>query len=134
MMLRLTQACLEQTLSHLRATLPCEGLGLWVGQAGRAVEFWPLLNVHAQPWERYEADPQSLLEALRRMERRGLELVAIVHSHPNGPATPSETDRAQAFWRVPYAIFDMKTERVRAFWLPLGEELPVGLEGHGAIL
>ncbi len=128
MMLRLPRACLEQTLAHLRAALPHEGLGLWVGRAGRVVEFWPLQNIHPRPRERYEADPQSLVEAVRRIEQMGLELVAIVHAHPNGPAAPSETDRSQAFWRVPYVIFDMKTEQFRAFWLPQGEEVPVGLE------
>ncbi len=128
MTVRLPRACLEQTLSHLRAAMPHEGVGLWLGRAGRVVEVWPLRNVHARPWERYEAEPQSLLEAVRYIEREGLELVAIVHSHPRGPAQPSETDRAQAFWRVPYVIFDMRTEHLRAFLLPQGEEVPVWLE------
>lgn len=129
MMLRLPKACLEQTLSHLRAVLPCEGLGLWVGRAGRVVEFWPFPNVHPRPCERYEADPQALIEAVWRLEQRGLELVAIVHSHPSGPALPSEADRAQAYWRVPYVIFDMRTGDFRAFCLPQTEEVPVWLEG-----
>lgn len=129
MILRLPPACLEQTLSHLRAVLPHEGLGLWVGRAGRVVEFWPLPNVHPRPCERYEADAQALVEAVRRLEQMGLELVAIVHSHPNGPALPSEADRAQAYWRVPYAIFDMQTGDFRAFCLPQTEEIPVWLEG-----
>lgn len=128
MIMRLPRACLEQTLSHLRAAMPHEGVGLWLGRAGRVLEVWPLPNVHLRPWERYQAEPQSLLEAVRYIEREGLELVAIFHSHPNGPAQPSETDRAQAFWRVPYVIFDMHTEHLRAFWLPQGEELPVWLE------
>lgn len=127
-MLWLPRACLEQTLAHLRAALPREGLGLWVGRGGWVVEFWPLNNVHPRPRERYEADPQAMVEAVRRLEQMSLELVAIVHAHPNGPATPSETDCSQAFWRVPYVIFDMKTEQFRAFWLPRGEEVPIGLE------
>jgi len=128
MIMRLPRACLEQTLSHLRAAMPHEGVGLWLGRAGRVLEVWPLPNVHLRPWERYQAEPQSLLEAVRYIEREGLELVAIFHSHPNGPAQPSETDRAQAFWRVPYVIFDMRSEHLRAFWLPQGEEVPVWLE------
>jgi proteasome lid subunit RPN8/RPN11 len=128
MIVHLSRACLEQTLSHLRAALPREGVGLWLGRAGRVLQVWPLPNVHLRPWERYQAEPQSLLEAVRYSERAGLELVAIFHSHPNGPAQPSETDRAQAFWRVPYVIFDMRSEHLRAFWLPQGEEVPVWLE------
>ncbi|GIW31033.1 MAG: hypothetical protein KatS3mg071_1207 [Meiothermus sp.] len=129
MMLRLPRACLERTLAHLRAALPHEGVGLWVGRVGRVVEFWPLRNVHPRPRERYEADPQALIEAVRRLEQRGLELLAIVHSHPSGPALPSEADRAQAYWRVPYVIFDMRTGGFRAFCLPQAEEVPVWLEG-----
>ncbi len=36
-------------------------------------------------------------------EDAGLELLAIYHSHPRGPATPSETDVARAFY--PEAIY-----------------------------
>lgn len=128
MVLRLPKACLKPTLSHLRAALPNEGVGLWVGQAGRVMEFWPLHNIHARPKEGYQAQPQALIRALGRMQRGGLELLAIVHSHPNGPAGPSETDRSQAFWPVPYVIFDMRTEQFRAFWLPRGEEIAIWLE------
>lgn len=128
MILQLPKACLVQTLSHLRAALPNEGVGLWVGHAGQVVAFWPLPNVHVRPRECYEARPQALIQTLGRIERGGLELVAIVHSHPNGPANPSQTDRAQAFWRVPYVIFDMRTEQFRAFWLPQGEEVSIWLE------
>jgi len=131
-MLRVSRDCLEQTLAHLRAVLPHEGVGLWVGQRGLVRQVWPLENIHATPQLRYQAHPQALLDALRKMEAEGLELVAIVHSHPNGPAKPSDTDCSQAFWRVPYVIFDMKTEQFRAFWLPQGEELPVGLVEDGA--
>ncbi len=128
-MLRVPQDCLEQTLRHLRAVLPYEGVGLWVGKQGLVRQVWPLENVHATPQKRYEADPQALLQLLRRTEREGLELLAIYHSHPTGPARPSETDRSQAFWRVPYVIFDMQTGEARAYSLPEGDEVAMQLEG-----
>jgi proteasome lid subunit RPN8/RPN11 len=127
-MLQVPQDCLEQTLVHLRAALPNEGVGLWAGQRGQVMQVWPLENIHAIPQLRYEADPQALLEALQRFEAGGLELVAIYHSHPAGPARPSETDCSQAFWRVPYAIFAMQTGELRAYWLPEGEEVLVQIE------
>ncbi|MCX7783080.1 MAG: M67 family metallopeptidase [Meiothermus sp.] len=124
-MLRVPQDCLEQTLSHLRAALPREGVGLWVGQRGWVKQVWPLENVHPAPHERYQADGQALVEVLRHIEKEGLELVAIYHSHPRGPARPSETDRSQAFWRVPYVIFDMQTGEVRAYRLPEGDQVVI---------
>lgn len=127
-MLRIPQDCLEQTLGHLQAVLPREGVGLWVGKRGQVRQVWPLENVHPMPQKRYEADPQALTMLLLRIEREGLELVAIYHSHPVGPARPSETDRSQAFWRVPYVIFDMQTGEVRAYRLPEGDEVAIQLE------
>lgn len=127
-MLRVSQDCLEQTLVHLRAVQPNEGVGLWVGQWGQVRQVWPLENIHATPQLCYEANPQALLEALRKLETTGLELVAIYHSHPTGPAQPSETDRLEAFWRVPYVIVALETGDIRAFWLPEREEVVVVVE------
>lgn len=127
-MLRVPQDCLEQTLTLLRGAMPYEGVGFWVGRQGQVRQVWPLQNVHKLPERSYEADPQALYEALRKIEVEGLELLAIYHSHPRGPARPSETDCSQAFWRVPYVIFDMQTGEARAYRLPEGDEVPIHLE------
>ncbi|WP_027883231.1 M67 family metallopeptidase [Meiothermus rufus] len=124
-MLRVSRTCLEQTLAHLHRVQPAEGVGLWAGREGRVERVWPLVNVHPEPWRAYEAHPQALLEALRALERMGLELLAIYHSHPTGVAWPSSTDRRLAFWRVPYVIVALQTGEVRAFRLPEGEVVPL---------
>jgi proteasome lid subunit RPN8/RPN11 len=36
--------------------------------------------------------PTEVVQALDEFERDELSLLAIVHSHPEGPATPSDTD------------------------------------------
>jgi proteasome lid subunit RPN8/RPN11 len=128
-MLRISRALLEQTLSHLRLEAPNEGVGLWVGHGGRVERIVPLPNLHEQPLSAYNADPQALIGALRGLEREGLELVAIYHSHPQGPPRPSQTDRSRAFWRVPYVIFALETGEARAYNLPQGEEVRVHVEG-----
>ncbi len=124
-MLWVPKECLRQTLVHLKGVLPNEGVGLWGGRNGRVAQVWPLENVHKVPAQRYEADPQALIGALQRLRQAGHELVAIYHSHPTGPARPSETDRSQAFWRVPYVIFDMQSCEFRAYFLPEGTEVPI---------
>ncbi|MCS7057527.1 MAG: M67 family metallopeptidase [Meiothermus sp.] len=124
--LRLSKDCLEQTLAHLRGAYPEEGVGLWLGRAGRVERVLPLKNIHPTPWLRYRAEPQAVLRALQGAEAEGMELLAIYHSHPQGPAEPSSTDVAEAYWRVPYVIFDLKRGIYRAYRLPEGEE--VGLE------
>ena len=49
--------------------------------------------------------------------KRGLEVVAIYHSHPRGPAAPSATDLAEARWDVPYLIADPTSQALRAYRL-----------------
>jgi len=95
-------------------------VGLWAGR--REVErVIPLPNVHPSPLTAYLADPLALLKALKALEREGLSLLAIYHSHPKGPALPSPRDIKEARWRVPYVIFG--TDGVRAFLLPEGQEV-----------
>ncbi|HAR69307.1 MAG TPA: metal-dependent protease of the PAD1/JAB1 superfamily [Thermus scotoductus] len=115
---------LEETRTHLQKEAPREGVGLWAGR--REVErVIPLPNAHPEPLVGYLAEPLALLRALKEMEREGLALLAIYHSHPRGPALPSPTDIREARWRVPYVIFG--TDGVRAFLLPEGLEVPVAL-------
>lgn len=115
---------LEETRTHLQKEAPREGVGLWAGR--REVErVIPLPNAHPEPLVGYLAEPLALLRALKEMEREGLALLAIYHSHPRGPAFPSPTDIREARWRVPYVIFG--TDGFRAFLLPEGLEVPVAL-------
>lgn len=71
----------------------------------------------------YRADPLAVLRALKALEAQGLGLLAIYHSHPQGSAWPSGTDRKEAYWRVPYVIFG--TDGFRAFLLPEGREVEI---------
>lgn len=113
---------LEATWAHLAGEAPKEGVGLWAGrrEVERAI---PLPNVHPRPEAAYLADPLALVRALRALEGEGLSLLAIYHSHPQGPAFPSPKDRLEAHWRVPYVIFGR--DGVRAFLLPEGREVPL---------
>ena len=115
---------LRETQAHLEREAPREGVGLWAGR--RELErVLPLPNVHPNPLTGYLAEPLALLKALRALEREGLSLLALYHSHPKGPALPSPTDLKEARWRVPYVIFG--TDGFRAFLLPEGREVEVVL-------
>jgi len=115
----------EAAWRHLRSVAPAEGVGLFVGRSGCGEEAWPLPNVHPYPEVGYRAEPGALLAALRRADERGLEVVALFHSHPTGLARPSATDRREAYWRVPYVIFGLAEGRARAYLLPEGREIPI---------
>ncbi|MER3482459.1 MAG: metal-dependent protease of the PAD1/JAB1 superfamily [Meiothermus sp.] len=128
-MLRISREGLRATLSQLHSEAPNEGVGLWVGKKGRVTQVIPLPNTHPRPSSAYNAEPEALIHAVQGLEREGLELLAIYHSHPKGPARPSQTDKTQAFWRVPYVIFALETGEWRAYKLPEGEEVMVNVEG-----
>jgi proteasome lid subunit RPN8/RPN11 len=51
--------------------------------------------VHHSP-ARFRMDPKEQLQAFNHMDEQGWELLAIYHSHPSGPPTPSATDIAEA--------------------------------------
>jgi proteasome lid subunit RPN8/RPN11 len=92
-------------VAHLRSALPNEGVGLlaveWrdasTGRVATACRFYPGTNIRSSP-SRFEMDPRELIAVLAGIDERGWSLGAIVHSHPNGPATPSRTDLAEAFY------------------------------------
>jgi len=111
-----------------RARAPEEAVGLLVGRGGCAAAAWPLPNASEEPRVHYRAEPQALLSALRRADREGFEVLALYHSHPAGPSSPSERDRAEATWRVPYVILGLPEARARAFLLPEGNEVEIRVE------
>src|SRR3972149_1625537 len=58
--------------------------------------------------DRFELDPQDLLRAGERALSLGLDVVGIWHTHPDHPARPSETDRAQAWDAWIYLIVPVR--------------------------
>ncbi len=97
---------------------PEEIVGLIAGpNTNRGTQLLPLLNISTTPNNEYVAEPKNLIRALASIRQMGLELVAIYHSHPNGPATPSRKDILQAQWDAPYIIIDAQNTNMRAWSL-----------------
>lgn len=94
----------RQIQNHLNANLPEEACGLVAGtyiphrQMWRASHIFTIENILHSPVS-YLMDGRAQLAAFDRIDQDGLELIAIFHSHPRGPATPSETDRKQCYYR-----------------------------------
>ena len=77
--------------------LPYEACGLLGGDpaSGKVTVFYPCTNLAASS-RVYTVDPKEHLRAERDAERRGLEIVGVMHSHTHTEAYPSLTDVAQA--------------------------------------
>jgi proteasome lid subunit RPN8/RPN11 len=93
--------CWQIMLSHVSEGAPEEACGLLGGKICedryQAIEAIPTVNI-LHSTERYQVAPQEQLQAFVHFEKQGLELVAIYHSHPRGPETPSPTDIAEAYY------------------------------------
>ncbi|WP_348607703.1 desampylase [Halobaculum rarum] len=64
----------------------------------RVAEAVPVPNVADDPERRYELDPAETVAAIEDAETRGRDVIGFYHSHPRGPAAPSDTDRERATW------------------------------------
>ena len=98
---------------------PEEACGLVGGSGSQAKCIFPIENI-LHSTVRYRMSPQGQLDAFLELEAANLELIAIYHSHPRGPATPSKTDIAEAFYPESiYLIWAPLAEdwSVRAFWI-----------------
>ncbi|MDQ3668245.1 MAG: M67 family metallopeptidase [Acidobacteriota bacterium] len=103
-MITLRTAQLEEIFAHAQEATPFECCGLIGGANDRATSIHPLRNVASKPQIAYEAAPEELFAAQRRMRERGEQLLAIYHSHPRSmEPVPSETDVRLAYY--PAAIY-----------------------------
>ncbi|MBF0425077.1 MAG: M67 family metallopeptidase [Magnetococcales bacterium] len=78
-------------LGHAQRTAPLECVGLLSGKERQISGWHPLPNI-AQDSRRFLADPEAQIALFRDLREKGREVVAIYHSHPEGPLLPSLTD------------------------------------------
>ena len=99
--IHLSAALHEEMIRQADAGYPEEVCGLLAGsidgRIGRAVRLYPVENGLHSPVA-YEMEPLAQVRAMIAIESEGLELVGIYHSHPTGPASPSPSDVAQAWY------------------------------------
>jgi proteasome lid subunit RPN8/RPN11 len=91
------QALYTTMLEHVQAAYPLEACGLLGGEDGRALRLYPVDNILQSPTH-YEMHPLQQVQAMLDIEAQGMALLAVYHSHPHGPARPSPTDIALAYY------------------------------------
>jgi proteasome lid subunit RPN8/RPN11 len=121
----------EAMVAQAVAELPNECCGLLAGTlrpidtagpgpaVGRVVCCYPLVNKAASPRE-FLSDAHSLFAAHRDMRNRGLEVLAVYHSHPTSDPVPSRTDLERNYWPgVVSLIISLKGAApvLRGWWL-----------------
>jgi len=76
---------------HVASCLPEEACGLIGGKSGQTRLVIPITNDLHSP-DRFRMNPNEQLKGFETLASHGLDLIAIFHSHPNGPPYPSEVD------------------------------------------
>ena len=107
-------------LEHARREFPLECVGLLFSLNNRVQRRVPLTNIAIHPGTHYFVQPEEVLAALQEADERGETLLALYHSHPHGPPTPSATDLEKARYEVVHLIVVPSSGSVRAFWLSSG--------------
>ncbi|HNS39444.1 MAG TPA: M67 family metallopeptidase [Promineifilum sp.] len=128
--LSLAPDLMEAIIDHALTCYPEEACGLLGGAGARATRLYVVENIlHGS--EAYEMEPRQQIKAMLAIEDEGLELVAIFHSHPHGPARPSTTDIAQACYpksaQIVVSLADRQQPDVRAFVIQGGKATAIGL-------
>jgi proteasome lid subunit RPN8/RPN11 len=115
---------LTDMLAQAEAERPLECCGLLAGTVtedgtGVVQGRYPLVNAAASPVE-YLSDGRSMFAADKDMRCRGLEVLAVYHSHPTSPPVPSKKDLAMNYSPdVVNFILSLTTAppTVRGWWL-----------------
>jgi len=128
-MLTFTRRAADAVADHAREGAPAEVCGVLAGSRGRSsaadgdtqrdrvTDVYRTENAAESPRTRYRIDPERQLAVLERIDAEGLDVVGFYHSHPAGPAEPSETDAAQATWRgYAYVIWTPVADSVLGAW------------------
>jgi proteasome lid subunit RPN8/RPN11 len=103
-LIRLRRETVTEMFAHACAVAPQECCGLLGGVEGSAESVYPLRNIARDAAVAYEAAPEELFEAQRRMRERGERIVGIYHSHPRSQEpSPSASDVRLAFY--PSAVY-----------------------------
>lgn len=129
--IEVSQTQLDALLEQAQSDYPLETCGLMAGQQHRVRRLYPVENIRKSRVE-YEMDPKQQLAAMIDMEEQGWDLIAIYHSHPNGPQVPSATDIDKAYYpeaaHLIVSLIDKAKPQVRAFYIVAGTVTEIPLQ------
>lgn len=122
-MIQLPTAARAAITAHAEADFPNEACGLLLGRRlGDQIlisDAVPSANTAAEPAHRFEIDPGLRLRLQKAARTGSGEIIGHYHSHPNGAAQPSATDRQGIFevdllWLIA-AVRDGHLQQIGAF-------------------
>lgn len=110
----LTAGQIEELVSIAKDVLPNESCGLLLGENDAVVEILPMRNVDESPLT-FSIESTELVGAYNLAESKGLQVIAIFHSHPAQPS-PSSTDiKFMEINPVVWLIYSTTEWRLKAY-------------------
>ena len=93
--MKITKSALDAVVAHAREALPGECCGLLIGTPARIDAAHPARNLETGA-TRFLIDPRDHFAAVHAARESKRFVIGVYHSHPNGPASPSPADLAEA--------------------------------------
>ncbi len=124
---------MDRLIRHAREGSPEEVCGILAGREGKVLEVFEMTNTEHSPVS-YFMDSKEQFQVMKAIRRKGIEMVAIYHSHPASEAYPSAKDVRLAFYDdLAYVIIGLANDDpvVRAFTIRDGrvEEMEIIVTG-----
>jgi [CysO sulfur-carrier protein]-S-L-cysteine hydrolase len=115
---------LNRIIEHARQEYPLESCGILAGKNGRITEFYPMANKKRSS-SCYLMEPEEQLRVFQEIEKHGLGLLAIYHSHPHTAAFPSQQDVDYAFYPdsliLIISLMEKEVPQIGAFQIEKGK-------------
>ena len=90
-MLRMPRYIGDAIIAHASEGFPLEVCGILGGNDGVVSSFFRMTNADRSN-EHFMMEPREQFAVMKELRAKGLELLAIYHSHPESPARPSTED------------------------------------------
>lgn len=117
-MLQMPMPIYERMIGQAREGFPFEVCGILGGKGNIVSAIYPMTNTDASR-EHFMMDPREQFSVAKELRARGLEMVALYHSHPATPARPSDEDIRLALTPdisyVIVSLVDPSAPEVRSF-------------------
>lgn len=133
-MLVIKRKQLDEIVSHAYREYPLEACGIAAGKDNLVKAIYPLTNQDKSAVT-YFASPDEQFKAFKDMRKKGLELLAIYHSHPASEAWPSATDVKRAFYpetaHLIVSLKDLDKPELKAFRILEGKVKEITIKVTG---
>ena len=118
----LTPEQIRQLVEIAKDALPNESCAFLLGHNDKVAKILPMRNIDESPVT-FSIEPAELLHVYNLAERKGMQVIAIFHSHPAKP-WPSSTDlKFMEINPVVWVIYSTTERQLKAFVYDDDEEL-----------